>query len=76
MPYLKEADDEHLSRDHMGQRLIYAEKYITCDNSSYQVCNNEDGSVVDTLSISQNADVVDIEDRIIKLKTYIKNMQL
>lgn len=76
MPYLKEADDNHLSRDSMGQRLVYAEKFITCENAAYHVCNNEDGSVVDTLSISQNVDGVDIEDRIIKLKTYIKNMQL
>jgi len=74
MPYLKEADDAHLSRDSLGQRLVYNDTYIVCDNAAYVVHKNEDDSIVDTISIAQNSTGVDIEDRIIKLKDYIKNM--
>lgn len=31
MPYLKEADDAHLSRDEMGQYLVYDDVYIVCE---------------------------------------------
>lgn len=36
MPYLKEADDAHLSRDEMGQYLVYDDVYIVCENNSYK----------------------------------------
>ena len=75
MPYLKEADNAHLSRDDMGQCLIYAHTHISCENDSYVVYNNDDDSIVDTIPISQNADGIDMEDRIIKLKDYIASMQ-
>lgn len=75
MPYLKEADDTHLSRDYMGQRLMYEEVYIVCDNAAYVVYKNEDDTVVDTLSITQNDAGMDTEDRIIKLKDYITSIQ-
>ena len=71
MPYLKEADDVHLSRDSMGQRLVYADTYITCENGAYVVHNNEDETVIDTLTIAQNEAGIDTEDRIIKLKQYV-----
>lgn len=38
MPYLKEADDDHLSRDEMGQYLVYDDVYIVCENNSYHYC--------------------------------------
>ena len=75
MPYLKEADDAHLSRDSLGQRLVYADTYIVCENAAYVVYKDEDDSVVDTLDIAQNSAGVDIEDRIIKLKSYVAGMQ-
>ena len=71
MPYLKEADDAHLSRDSLGQRLVYSDNYIVCENAAYVVHNKEDDSVVNTISIMQNNAGVDTEDRIIKLKEYI-----
>lgn len=74
MPYLKEADDAHLSRDKMGQCLVYEDVYIVCENDSYGVYKNEDDSIVNTIMISQNAAGVDTEDRIIKLKGYIENL--
>lgn len=70
-PYLKEADDDHLSRDSLGQRLV---SYIVCDNAAYMVHKNEDDSVVDTIAITQNDLGIDTEDRIINRKDYIKNI--
>lgn len=71
LPYLKEVDEDHLSRDDMGQRLIYGDEYIICDNSKYLLCKNEGDEVVETITINQNSDGIDIEDRIEKLKQYI-----
>lgn len=75
MPYLKEADDAHLSRDDMGQLLAYTDIYITCENAAYIVYKNEDDTIVETLAISQNKAGVDTEDRIVKLKAYISNFR-
>ena len=75
MPYLKEADDTHLSKDDMGQYLVYNNVYIVCENDSYCVYRNNDGSLVDTVLISQNDEGIDVEDRVIKLKKYIANIK-
>lgn len=74
MPYLKAVDDEHLSRDDMGQRLIYGDEHIICTNNSYLRRKNEGEVTVDTISIDQNKDGIDTEDRIIKLREYIKSL--
>ena len=71
MPFLKAADAEHINRDEYGQRLTYANKHIICLNDSFQVRNNDDNEVIDTILISQNEEGIDTEDRIIKLKEYI-----
>jgi hypothetical protein len=71
MPYLKEADDDHLSRDSMGQRLVYPECFITCENAAYIVQSIDEESSAETLIIKQNEDGVDIEDRIIMLKAIV-----
>ena len=76
MPYLKEADDEHLSRDDLGQRLVYKDVYIICENDSYGVYRIEDDSLIETIFISQNEHGIDTEDRIIKLKKYIIDKKL
>lgn len=76
MPYLKEADEVHLSRDEMGQYLVYEDVYIACENNSYGVYKNDDDSLVETITISQNEEGIDIEDRIIKLKKYIASSNL
>lgn len=71
-PYLKVADDSHLSKDDMGRRLIFGDEHIICNNSSYQRRRNEDDSVVETIFVPQNEDGIDTEDRITILKNYIK----
>lgn len=70
-----ETDDDHLSRDEMGQYLVYDDVYIDCENNSYGVYRNDDDSLTDTVTISQNEAGIDTEDRIIKLKKYIANMK-
>lgn len=74
MPYLKAADETHLSRDAYGQRLSYPDKYITCENASYIVKKNDDDSVIEELIIAQDENGIDVEDRIVKLKEYIKSI--
>ena len=49
--------------------------YIVCENNSYGVYRNDDDSLTDTVTISQNEAGIDTEDRIIKLKKYIANMK-
>ena len=76
MPYLKEADEVHLSRDKFGQYLVYKYVYIACENDSYGVYKIEDDSLIDTIFISQNEQGIDTEDRIIVLKKYIDSNSL
>lgn len=76
MPFLKAADESHLSREHCGQRLIYSDRYIECDNSSYEVKSIEDGKVLEIVKVCQNNNGIDTEDRIIKLREYIKTMTI
>ncbi len=72
IPFLKVASESHLSRDDMGQRLIFGDEHIICTNNSYLKRKNENEAIVDTISIAQNSDGIDTEDRIIVLKNYIK----
>lgn len=71
-PYLKAASELHLSKDDMGQRLVFGDEHIVCTNSAYLRRKNENESIVDTISITQNNEGIDTEDRITVLKNYIK----
>ena len=73
-PYLKEADDEHLSRDFLGQRLVYGDQHIICTNNAYVLRDNETEEVRETIPIKQNEEGVDIEDRVIVLKKFIEKL--
>ena len=73
MPYLKVADEMHLSTDDMGQRLIYADRYIKCENTKYILKDSED-NLIEEVPISQNDKKIDTEDRIIRLCEYIKTL--
>lgn len=75
MPYLKEADEPHLSRDSMGQRLVYGDRHIICDNSAYVLRENKTEEIVEIVPIRQNGNGIDTEDRILVLKRYIENMR-
>ena len=71
MPYLKEADVQHLSRDSMGQRLVYGERHIICQNSAFELRDNETEEILETMPIQQNEDGIDVENRIEVLKRFI-----
>lgn len=74
IPFLKIASDTHLSRDDMGQRLIFGDEHIICTNNSYLRRKNKDNEILDTIRIAQNTDGIDIEDRVTVLKNYIKKI--
>ena len=71
-PYLKVASEARLSKDDMGQRLIFGDEHIICTNNSYLRRKNVGDKIVDTIVIPQNEDGIDTEDRITLLKNYIK----
>lgn len=71
-PALKAASDSHLSKKDYGDRLIFDDEYITCEKDSYLIRKNKDDSFVGSIEIKQNANGIDIEDRIIVLKNYIE----
>lgn len=71
-PALKAASDSHLSKKDYGDRLIFDNVYITYEKDSYLIRKNEDDSIVGAIEFKQNADGIDIEDRIIRLKNYIE----
>ena len=76
MPYLKEADEAHLSKDFMGQRLIYGDRHLICNNDSYLLRDNKTDSVIRSFPIPQNEDGIDTEDRIILLRELISSQEL
>ena len=71
MPYLKEADAQHLSRDSCGQQLVYGEQHIVCANDAYLLRDNRTEEIMERLIIPQNEEGIDTVDRIILLKEYI-----
>ncbi|WP_410687533.1 GmrSD restriction endonuclease domain-containing protein [Avibacterium paragallinarum] len=71
-PYLKAASEAHLSSDG-GQSLILNDKYIICNNNSYEIKENDSDTLVDTLTIPQDNNGIDTKDRIILLKDYIES---
>lgn len=71
MPFLKEADPRRLSRDSMGQRLVYGDKYIVCVNSGYELRDTETENVIEEIPVPQTKEGVDTTDRIAFLKDYI-----
>lgn len=76
MPYLKEVDDAHLSRDSMGQRLVYGDRHIVCSNAAYLLRDNETEAVLREFPIQQNEEGIDTEDRILRLKEIISSGEI
>ena len=73
MPYLKEADDAHLSRDSMGQRLVYGDRHVVCSNAAYLLRDNDTEAVLKEFPVQQNEEGIDTEDRILRLKKIISS---
>lgn len=76
MPYLKEADETHVSKDSMGQRLVYGDMHIVCHDNTYVLRDNETEEVYETVPIRQNEEGIDTEDRIIVLRRFIEQTGL
>lgn len=76
MPYLKEVDEGHLSRDSMGQKLVYDDMEIVCENASYVLRDTETEEIYETCKICQNEDGLDTENRVLVLKGFIERMGL
>ncbi len=76
VPYFKAADEAHLSKDSMGQRLVYDSRgcYIICENAAYVLKKIEDNSVLDTVKILQTQEGIDTKDRVVKLQAYVKTL--
>ena len=76
MPILRAADESHLDRDAMGQRLICGDTRIVCENSAFEITNNTTGEKIETVHISQNENGIDTENRVMKLKAIIAKLVL
>jgi hypothetical protein len=70
-PFLKEADEPHLSKDYYGQRLSYPDVYITCENNSYAIRNKMTGELVEQVEIPHDEAGMDVVNRIDLLKHII-----
>ena len=61
--------------EQLNIKEIYSRNKKRRGRSKYGVYRNDDDSLTDTVTISQNEAGIDTEDRIIKLKKYIANMK-
>ena len=76
MPFLKEADPEHTMKEFMGQRLVYDDLYIKCENASYMLYDKATDGECGCIPIAQSNEGIDTEDRILLLKEYIQTHDL
>ena len=59
---------KRISREHCGQRIVFDDRYLKCENDAYVVRLTANDTEIYRLLISQNESGVDVEDRIIKLR--------
>ena len=52
--------------------MVFDHSHIICENASYVVRRNDTEEIIETISIAQNEDGVDTENRIDKLAAYIE----
>lgn len=71
-PYLAEVDEKLLSIDSYGKYSVLDNMKISFTKSSIRIEDVKDGTLIENLAISQTEDGIDTEDRIIKLKNYLK----
>ena len=67
-------DDKRISREHCGQRIVFDDRYLKCENNAYVVRLTESDAEIYRLLISQNESGVDVEDRILKLKAVYQDI--
>lgn len=74
-PFLKAADAKHIDPDYQGQRLKFENCYVECENAAYVLRDNNSGKEIDRYKIPQH-NGIDIEDRILKFKSWLKAKNL
>ena len=72
-PFLKVVDSDHLDKANTGQRLKYDNRYVYCEGNAF-VIKDENDEVVETISIEQNEDGIDTENRIEKYLSTPKSL--
>ena len=72
-PFLKVVDSDHLDKANTGQRLKYDNRYVYCEGNAF-VIKGENDEVVETISIEQNEDGIDTENRIEKYLSTPKSL--
>lgn len=71
IPWLKEADEVHLSKDDLGRRLSFSDAYLVCESNGYVLRKTEDTTELERVVIPQDEHGVDTDDRIVRLKEYL-----
>lgn len=77
-PFLKAVDKWNgISKDDYGEYLIEADgkTYIGVEQDAYIIYSIEDNSEINRISIVQNEDGIDIENRILRLEGYLKTKE-
>lgn len=75
-PYLMVADPKHVSRDDLGQRLLYNDCYIITNNDCYLAKRTGSDEELERIPIKQDDEGIDKEDRISVLKRFIGSSEL
>lgn len=70
-PFLSEVYKNKLSKDHYGRRAIDGENYIVSTNSAFVVSNSTTDKVIEIITIPQNDEGIDTEDRIEKIQLFL-----
>lgn len=67
-PFLMAIDAKHLSREEKGQRIVWDGWYMKHQNGGYIIFSTETHEEINSVSIQQSSDGIDMEDRIAKMK--------
>lgn len=76
IPYLKEVDEPHLSRDDCGQYLDYGDTYLGCEADAFILYSTKDEAEIERIEVQQNPEGIDTENRILLLQNYLKSKGL
>lgn len=71
-PFLKAVDGLNTSPDSYGQKIIIGDYSITCSNNAYLIYNSDEKDPCQVIPIEQNDVGIDTEDRILKMRKFLK----
>ncbi len=73
-PFLRAIDEDSLSRDECGQYLLCGDKYIEALNDGYAICYMETEEELSRITVTQNVNGIDTENRIEKMLQIYPNI--